>query len=108
MASDFSNNDYVIVGTIYEKETKKVKEYEKYVITLEVKKPREVGSADHKRYVDVIDLPQFEAFGMNLDDFVVGDFVKINFTLTSKKWKNKETGKEVIFRKNTIISVKFA
>src|SRR5512133_2283418 len=115
MASDFSNNDYVIVGTIYGKEHQTIQGkkdpkavYEKYLVTLEVKKSKEIGSGDHKRYADVTEFPQFEAFGMNLDDFIVGDFVKINFTLTGKKWENKATGKKGIFTKNSIVSVKFA
>lgn len=115
MADTFINNDYRIVGTIYDiqfQEISGVKDpsakYQKYIVTLEVKKSREIGSGDHKRWVDVTELPQFEAFAMNLDEFSKGDYVQINFYLSGKEWANKTTGKKGIMTKNCITFMKFA
>jgi hypothetical protein len=117
------NNDYRIVGTIYDKQInewdKGDKHYFKYVITLEVEPKRKDytftrdnkdGTTDTKvRSAKEKDknLPQFEAFMINMDDYDIGDTVEVKFYLVGQPWTNKE-GKRVIFTRNSITFIKHA
>ncbi len=95
------NNLNTIKGTIHAIDHKIINgkkdpdaRYDKYIITLEVTgKPTEY--------------PQLEAFNKDLSNFVILDFVEIDFKLSGQKFKGDD-GKERIINRSSIISIKYA
>lgn len=108
-------NIFRITGTIYAKEFQEIKGkkdpsavYAKNIITLEVSTSRDIpDKKGGTRYVTVTEYPQFEAFGLNMDDYNVGDLIELRFHLSGRKYTNKY-GKECIMTKAMIDYVKFA
>ncbi len=112
---NYDNNEFSIKGTLYNKEYTEIQgkkdptaKYAKYILTLEVKKSREITEKDgKKRYISSTQLPQFEAFGINLDEFEINDFIEVRFYLSGKEY-TKKNGDKAIMTKPMVTYVKFA
>jgi len=109
-----SDNSHVIKGTIYAKEFTEIQgrkdptaKYAKYVLTLEVKTPREIKKDGKDQYITTTTFPQLESFGINLDGFEVKDFVEIRFFLQGRPYKSKD-GQDKIMTKAMIQHIKYA
>ena len=107
------NNEFKITGTIYNLEYNEIQgvkdpsaKYAKYLVTLEVKKTK--PKKDGVGIFTSTELPQFEAFGMNLDEYSRGDLVEIRFYLSGKEYDNKKTGKKGIFNKSVLTYIRHA
>jgi hypothetical protein len=110
MAND---NSFSITGTIYKKEFTEVKgvkkpteTYSKYLITLEVTSSRTYTIQGKEKVFTSTQLPQFEFFGINLDEFEKGDLVEVRFYLQGKEY-TKQNGEKAIFTKPVGTFMKF-
>jgi len=109
-----SDNSHVIRGTIYAKDFTEIQgkkdpmaKYPKYVLTLEVKTPREIKKDGKEQFITTTTFPQLESFGVNLDGFDVKDFVEIRFFLQGRPYKGKD-GQDKIMTKAMIQHIKYA
>ena len=111
MAND---NSFSITGTIYKKEFTEVRgvkkpteTYAKHLITLEVTSSRTSTIQGKEKVFTSTQLPQFEFFGINLDEFEKGDLVELRFYLQGKEY-TKQNGEKAIFTKPVGTFMKFA